>query len=73
MRNRPTRLILTAVAAGVLAVGAPTVALASVTAPTAPAAAPAATPAAPSESQWKQLDHLATTPPSSASRTPAQC
>ncbi|GAV37589.1 hypothetical protein [Streptomyces acidiscabies] len=62
MRNRPTRLILTAVAAGVLAVGAPTVALASVTAPTAPAAAPAATPAAPSESQWKQLDHLATTP-----------
>ncbi|MET8975796.1 hypothetical protein ABZX85_09255 [Streptomyces sp. NPDC004539] len=59
LRHRPIRLVLTAVAAGVLAVGAPTVALASVT---DPSATPATAPAAPSDSQWKQLAHIATTP-----------
>ncbi|WP_416968107.1 hypothetical protein [Streptomyces sp. 4F14] len=59
MRNRPIRLVLTAVAAGVLAVGAPAVALAAAT---ESSAAPAQRQTAPTESQWKQLDHLAATP-----------
>jgi len=59
-RNSLTRLTLMATVTGVLALGAPTVALAAATGPAA-ASTSADTSAEPSQSQWKQLDKIATT------------
>jgi len=63
-RNSLIRLALTTTAAGVLALGAPAVALAAVTGPASGSQGPATSAdvsTEPSQSQWKQLDHIATT------------
>ncbi|WLW54401.1 hypothetical protein [Streptomyces sp. YU58] len=57
-RNSLIRLALTATATGVLAVGAPVVALAAAT---QSQAASADVSTEPTDSQWKQLNHIATT------------
>ncbi|MFD5258630.1 hypothetical protein ACFWM5_38170 [Streptomyces bobili] len=64
-RSSLTRLALTATATGVLALGVPAVALAAATVPVAASqgSADADASAGPSQSQWNQLNQIATTHP----------